>query len=195
MLDGHEPYGRVRSAGVIDEGDRPKIGSIFTIGTLFGVALPLYAPAAYEIRDQKVIRLNPSLDASDYVLPAVFVMPSVGLYSRSWWTTYTGGPEGTDRTDAHSFTISLILPAGMTTKSADGKDLAIGLGVSFGWTVPGGAEVGLALATVWQQAQSLNGEQQSALDSGGSLADGASNAVGTKLKPSLTLGAYIAPTF
>jgi hypothetical protein len=172
-----------------------KGSSIFTIGTMFGVSTPFFTPATYVVRDNKVLRTNPNLNASDYVLPAVFVLPSIGLYARRWWTTYSGGPPGTDHQQEHAFTLSAIVPAGLTAGSSDGKNLSVGLGVACGWTVPSGAQVGLALAVIWQQAQSLDGDQQQSLQRDGVLATGASNTISTTLRPSAAIGLFLAPTF
>ncbi|AUX41610.1 uncharacterized protein SOCE26_030310 [Sorangium cellulosum] len=182
-------------------------GSPFTIGTMYGVAVPMYKPEFFRISGRRieVVRDN---EPGDYVSPAVFVLPSLAV----WTVTYTAKTLKQDREtlkkhinnpralteDDYDYnvrgrTISVILPAGLSLRSSDGKDVSIGIGASLGWSLTSGSEVGIALAAVWSQVPYLSNEQKRYI--GQALPDGVSDQIDTRLRPAAVLGLYLTPTF
>ncbi len=173
----------------------PKASPI-SIGTPYGLVVPLYAPQFLAVEGRRVTRVRDS-DRGDYFLPGIFVLPSVALYSNGVIYKRRDVVEGKIQESlvSRGYTLSAIIPAGLTMKANDGKDLAIGIGLALGWTAGSGAEVGFALAAVWQNAGYLSKAQQASLDAGAELATNASDKLETRLRPSLCLGIYLNPTF
>lgn len=193
--------------------------SAFTIGTLVGLAIPLYEPVKV-IASNGNLELQREVRAEDYFRPAAFVLPSIALASlfrknvRTQKQTAEAAqrlliacPLGLDDDTSsqceaekanprnydfsiRSQTLAAIVPLGVST-SAEGEPVAsLGLGLSWGFTVSRGAEIGFAAAVVWSPDTDLSPDQVDAIRQGGVVAE----EVPTGMRPALTLGFYIAPT-
>ena len=72
-----------------------KLGSPISIGTLFGLSVPLFHPNTYAVRSNVVVETH-TASGWDYLLPSVYVVPSVALWTRQYTTTIKNG--ATERT-------------------------------------------------------------------------------------------------
>jgi hypothetical protein len=182
-------------------------GSPFTIGTLYGLAIPLYAPQFFRVTNGNLEQIR-SAKGGDYFVPAVYVLPSVAVWSNSYVVRkpkntpdvlkkIKSGPPALSPDDydysVGGRTLSIILPAGLNVQTMGGTNVSIGLGLSFGWALTTGSEVGIGLATVWSQVPYLSDQQRKYV--GAALPAGVSDQIDTRLMPSCVLGAYISPTF
>ncbi|WP_438029175.1 hypothetical protein [Sorangium sp. So ce233] len=181
-------------------------GSPFTIGTMYGIAAPLYKPEFFRVSGGRleVVRDN---EIGDYLVPAVFVLPSLAIWTKSYPVSSVKQTQDVLRkyasgsalaADEYNYgtggvTLSMILPAGLNLQSSDGKHVSIGIGLSLGLSLTSGAEVGFALAAVWSQVPYLSNAQRRYI--GQTLPDGVSDQIDTRLRPSAVLGLYLAPTF
>lgn len=147
-------------------------GSVVSIGSLIGLSVPLYTPDTWFVRD-RIVRLQRAAQAEDYLIPGVYLLPSVSLIGAA----------------GHS--LSVIFPAGLDSR----RNVSAGVGVSWGFGVRRGTEVGLSLAVIWSPAPRLSDEQQHSLDTAMALPVGASETIETSLRPILGLGIYITPQF
>jgi hypothetical protein len=155
-------------------------------------------------RNLEVIRDS---EFGDYILPSVFVLPSLALWTSTYTTKTLIQSEDTLKRhinkkplteDDYKYstrgrTLSVILPAGLNLQSADGSNVSIGIGASLGWSLTSGSEAGIALAAVWTQSPYLSNEQRKYI--GKALPDGVSDQIETRLRPMAVLGLYLTPTF
>ena len=147
--------------------------SVFTIGTMFGLTFPLHTPDVYKVRNDNVVVTEHTARAGDWVLPGVYILPSIGVWGRN------------------GMTLSVVVPAGLNAN----KDYAIGFGPAFTWAVKSKAAIGAALCVIWTSAQDLNDAQRTSLNTGAPLPPGEATTIGTSLQPSLGLGIFVAPLF
>jgi hypothetical protein len=180
--------------------------SPIAIGTLYGIAVPLFKPEYFRVVSGQIQRVR-SAEVGDYFNPAVYVLPSVAIMTR---THAVKTPKATAAVLEKRFdkvaldpktdydysttgnTLAFILPAGVSSSSIDGVTVSIGVGFSYGHALSG-AEVGFAAAVVWNQEKYLTDAQRASL--GGPLPAGVSDQIDTRLRPSLALGLYFTPTF
>lgn len=147
-------------------------GSPLSIGSLIGVSVPLYTPENWTVRDRTIQRQR-SAQAEDYLIPGVYLLPSLTLVGSA----------------GHS--LSVIIPFGLDSR----RNASAGFGISWGFGVRRGTEVGLAIAMIWSPAPRLSDEQQRSLDTATALSAGASETIETTLRPTVGLGIYITPQF
>jgi hypothetical protein len=167
----------------------------------------MYKQEFFRVSNGNLERIRGS-EFGDYVLPSVFVLPSLAVWTASF-TVRT--PKQTEavlkkhfknpkslKDDEYEYrtrgrTLSIILPAGLNLQSSDGSNVSIGIGASLGWSLTSGSEAGIALAAVWSQSPYLSDEQRKYI--GGALPDGVSDQIDTRLRPMAVLGLYLTPTF
>jgi hypothetical protein len=200
----------VRNAAIVSSPDGgTATGSPISIGTLYGIAVPLFKPEFFQVTNGRLERIR-SAQVSDYIDPAVYVLPSIAVYTKTksvkkpkttaavQQKLVTKGWTGLDAADfdykTTGNTLSVILPAGVTSSSVNGVSVSIGVGAAFGSNI-GPAEVGIAGAFVWNQQPFLTDAQQAAIGMPVGAATGISDQIGTRLRPSFALGLYLTPAF
>jgi hypothetical protein len=162
------------------------LGSPFSVGTLFGLAIPRLHPNRYVVHSN-VVYADHIASGWDWVQPSVFVVPSIAVKT----TVYVASNDPKKITATHTW--SVIVPAGLASKGPASQDLALGVGVAFSKAIPSGSEVGVGVAVVWTQAQSLTEAQAASLNGMTELPKGEADTIGTRPMPSLTLGLFITP--
>jgi hypothetical protein len=182
--------------------------SPIAIGTLYGLTVPLYTPEFFRVSNGNLQRVR-GATASDYVQPAVYVLPSVAIWTRSKLvrkpqTTVAVMKKQWDHQpltdDDYDYslsgtTLSLILPAGLTSTSTNGTAVSVGLGLAYGHSIGAAAELGIALAVVWNETTYLSDAQRGAIGMPVGGMTGISDQLDTRLRPSLAIGLYLTPTF
>jgi hypothetical protein len=156
--------------------------SPFTIGTLAGMGWAIEPSHSYRLSQttgtsgtELRVVYDRQADTMDRLQPGAFILPSVGF----------AGSKGNSW--------SLILPAGATA-GRGGVNYSIGFGVSWGFAVKKGVELGVAAAAVWTSQQVLNAEQKASLDDKVAVPPDRA-AIQTSLRPAAVLGLYMAPLF
>lgn len=147
-------------------------GSPLSIGSLIGLSVPLYTPDTWFVRD-RIVQRQRAAQAEDYLIPGVYLLPSLSLVGAA----------------GHS--LSVIIPFGLDSR----RNASAGIGISWGFGVRRGTEVGLSLAVIWSSAPRLSDEQKRSLDTAMALPTGASETIETTLRPIAGLGIYITPQF
>src|SRR3569832_229752 len=128
------------------------LGSPFSVGTLFGLAIPLYLPDRYVVHSN-IVYADHIGSGWDWVQPSVFVVPSVAVKT----TVYVASNAPKKVTATHTWAV--IVPAGPASMGPAAQDLALWIGLAFSMAIPSGSEVGVGVAPVWTQAQSLTEAQ------------------------------------
>jgi len=73
------------------------------------------------------------------------------------------------------------------------SDVAVGIGVSYGFNVRKTIEIGGSIIAIWSDFQELNEDQKISLDTQQPLPTGESSIFGTIKQISIGLGKYVAP--
>jgi hypothetical protein len=146
--------------------------SIFTLGTVFGVAISNDDPSTFKVVNNIVVYDDERTKAR----PATYALPSINLMGRP----------------GKSF--SLIVPVNLSAT------VDLGLGASFGFNVfPRGqdqkptAEVGFAAVAVWSNTVRLTPQQQQSFTGATALPAGASTEFRTAKRPGWAFGIYLVP--
>jgi len=155
------------------EGEEPSFASMFSIGTLFGLAYTPEEPSTYKIRDNVVVFDDERTKAR----PGTFMLPSLCL----------GGFR--DRA------ISAIVPVNFNLA----KQVDVGVGLSIGIQKGGRqdqkkkAEIGFAVAAVWSDNVRLSEQQKKSFREGTALPASASTDFRTAKRPGVVFGIYLTP--
>jgi hypothetical protein len=181
--------------------------SLIAIGTLYGLAIPLYKPEFFKVTNGTLERVRDST-ASDYIQPAVYVLPSIAILTNTWayrkpkatqavlekQINHVPLTSGDYNYGVGGSTLSFIIPAGLTSTTVNGVAVSAGLGLAYGRNI-GSAEVGIAAAVVWNQTPYLSNSQQGAIGTAVGGTTGISDQIDSRLRPSVALGLFLTPTF
>lgn len=143
--------------------------SFLTLGTMFGLSFALKEQNTYKVVDG-IVKYDRKGETVDQLLPSVYAFPSINLI----------GVPGNS--------LSMIVPVNINP-----SDVAVGIGVSYGFNVKKTIEIGGSILAIWSNFQELNEEQKISLNTQQPLQSGESSVFGTHKQVSIGLGIYIAP--
>jgi hypothetical protein len=146
--------------------------SMLSLGTMFGVSYLIEKQNIYKVQNGVVV-IDRKEKMSDRIVPSVYAFPSLNL---------VGKP---------GKSLSMIVPVNINPSS----DVAVGVGLSYGFNTFKTVEVGLTAIAIWSEVTELNEAQKKSLETQQSLPPNEPSEFPKTRAISIGIGIYVLPLF